>query len=253
MLILLPPSEGKSPARTGAPVRWDDLLFPELNDARRVVLEGLRRASAAGDAHSVLGVGPSLAADVQRNLALDAAPASAAHSIYSGVLYEALGYASMTPVQKRRARSQCVVISGLWGALGFGDRIPAYRLSMAVDLPGTGRLATYWKPHLAAPLTRHAGDGLVVDCRSSTYAAAWAAPPEQSAVVSVFQLRGGVRTVVSHFAKRTRGELARHLLTRRGTPPASPAALLTVTREKWAAELTPATTLRPAQLDILLD
>lgn len=253
MLILLPPSEGKSPARTGQPLEWEELMFPELNPARRAVLGGLQRASAASDAHAILGVGASLARDVQRNLLLDGAPAAAAHSIYSGVLYEALGYAGLTPVQKRRAREQCVVVSGLWGVIGLGDRIPAYRLSMAVDLPGTGRLATYWKQHLAAPLTRLAGQGLVVDCRSSTYAAAWAPPPQQSAAVNVFQLREGRRTVVSHFAKHTRGELARHLLTRRGTPPADPEALLRAAREKWTAELVPAGTRKPAQLNLLLD
>ncbi|TYC99481.1 peroxide stress protein YaaA [Arthrobacter echini] len=253
MLILLPPSEGKSPARTGHPFEWEELLFPELNPARRAVLSGLQRVSAASDAHAILGVGASLARDVQQNLLLDAAPAAAAHGIYSGVLYEALDYAGMTPVQKRRAREQCVVFSGLWGAIGFGDRIPAYRLSMAVDLPGTGRLATYWKQHLTAPLTRLAGHGLVVDCRSSTYAAAWAPPPQQSAAVNVFQLREGRRTVVSHFAKHTRGELARHLLTRRGTPPADPEALLRAAQEKWTAELVPAGARKPAQLNLLLD
>ncbi|WP_043445706.1 YaaA family protein [Arthrobacter sp. L77] len=253
MLILLPPSEGKSAARTGAPLHLDDLHFPELNDARRAVLHALRTASAADDAHAVLGVGASLAEDVARNLVLDVAPAAPAHDIYSGVLYDALDYAGMTAVQRRKARDQCVVVSALWGAVGFGDRIPAYRLSMSVDLPGTGRLATYWRKHLAAPLAHHAEDGLIVDCRSSTYAAAWASPPQQSAAVNVFQVRNGKRTVVSHFAKHTRGELARHLITRRGAAPATPDALLGAAREKWTAELEPATGRKPAQLNIVLD
>ncbi|MHA7181118.1 YaaA family protein [Arthrobacter sp. MDB2-24] len=253
MLILLPPSEGKSAARKGGPVHLEDLHFPELNDARRAVLAALKSASSAADAHAILGVGESLAADVARNLVLDVAPAAPAHDVYSGVLYDALGYAGMTPVQKRRAREHCVVVSGLWGAIAFGDPIPAYRLSMSVDLPGTGRLASFWKKHLASPLTEHAGAGLVVDCRSSTYAAAWAPPAQQSAAVNVVQLRNGRRTVVSHFAKHTRGEFARHLLTRRGTAPETAEALLKVAREKWTAELEPSGGRKPAQLTIVLD
>lgn len=253
MLILLPPSEGKSAARTGDPLVLEELAFPELTDARRAVLTALRAVSGHDDAHALLGVGASLAEDVRRNLVLDAVPAAPAHAVYSGVLYDALGYSTMTAVQKRRAREQCVVVSGLWGAIGFGDRIPAYRLSMSVDLPGTGRLASYWKRNLAAPLTERAGSDLIVDCRSSTYAAAWAPPPQQTVAVNVFQLRNGRPTVVSHFAKHTRGELARHLLTRRGSAPTSPEALLGVTRERWTAELGPATGRRPAQLDILID
>ncbi|MCU1631543.1 MAG: peroxide stress protein YaaA [Micrococcaceae bacterium] len=253
VLILLPPSEGKSAARKGEPFILQELHFPVLNEARRSVLDALRTASGTADAHALLGVGASLSEDVRRNLVLHEAPAAPAHDVYSGVLYDALGYARMTPVQKKKAREQCVVVSGLWGALGFGDRIPAYRLSMSVDLPGTGRLAAYWRKHLSAPLLEHAGSKLVVDCRSSTYTAAWAPPPLQTAAVNVFQFRGGKRTVVSHFAKHTRGELARHLLTRRGSAPSTPAALLRVTHEKWAAELEPATSRKPAQLNILLD
>jgi len=253
VLILLPPSEGKSVVRRGEAVRLDTLHFPELTAARRSVLAALKDASAADDAHAVLGVGRSLTADVRHNLMLDIAPAAPAHDIYIGVLFEALGYDTMTPVQQRKARERCVVVSGLWGAIGFGDLIPAYRLSMSVDLPGMGRLATYWKKQLVAPLLHRAGSGLIVDCRSSTYAAAWAPPPLQSAAVNVFQVRNGKRTVVSHFAKHTRGELARHLLTRRGTAPTAPEALLKAAQEQWTADLDPATARKPAQLNIILD
>jgi cytoplasmic iron level regulating protein YaaA (DUF328/UPF0246 family) len=253
VLILLPPSEGKSAAPTGNPVRLAELQFPELTDARNSVLTALGEVSAAEDAHAVLGVGFTLTADVQRNLVLDVEPAAPAHDIYSGVLYDALGYRRMTPMQQARARRDCVVVSGLWGAVGFGDAIPAYRLSMSVDLPSVGRLASYWKQHLAAPLSERAGTGLVVDCRSSTYAAAWAAPPQQSAAVNVFQLRNGRRTVVSHFAKHTRGELARHLVTRSGPAPETPMDLLEVAGEKWTADLDAPRGRKPAQLNILLD
>lgn len=253
MLILLPPSEGKAAASTGSPVRWEDLIFPELTQARCEVLRGLERVSSAADAHAVLGVGPSLAAEVRRNLVLGVEPAAPAHDVYSGVLYDALGYRSLTAEQQRRARDTCVVVSGMWGAVGLGDAIPAYRLSMSVDLPGVGRLAGYWKRHLAEPLTRRAGDGLVVDCRSSTYAAAWVPPSGRSAAVNVFRYRDGRRTVVSHSAKHTRGELARHLLTRSGPAPMTPADLLGAVRERWTAELVPPRGRKPAQLDIVLD
>lgn len=253
MLILLPPSEGKTAAPTGTPARLEDLSFPGLTDARRHVLAAVREASSAQDAHAVLGVGPSLAGEVRRNLGLDVEPAAPAHRIYTGVLYDALGYDSMDPEQQRRARRWCVVVSGLWGAIGLGDAIPAYRLSMSVALPGAGRLSTYWRGHLADPLAERAGDGLVVDCRSSTYAAAWAPPSQRTAAVNVVQVRHGRRTVVSHFAKHTRGEVARHLVTRPGAPPGTPDALLTAVRERWTAELVAATGRKPAQLVVVLD
>ena len=59
------------------------------------------------------------------------------------------------------------------GAVAPADRIPAYRLSMGVDLPGVGKLATAWRPHLAAALDARAAGDVVVDCRSAAYLAAW--------------------------------------------------------------------------------
>lgn len=251
MLILLPPSEGKEPAGKGDPFDAEALQFPELTPHRRQLLAALAEVSRAENALEVLGVGKSLAAEVTRNIALHTEPAAAAHSVYTGVLFEALGYARLDAAARARADASILVISALWGAVGFADRIPAYRLSMSVKLPDIGKLASWWKPKLAPVLNTRAGEGLVVDCRSSTYAAAWAPPAPNTVGVSVFQLRGGVRKVVSHFAKHTRGELASHLLTR-GTGVRTPSELLDAARERWEAELVPGSAKKPHQLNIIL-
>ena len=252
MLILLPPSEGKTAAAKGHPLELASLAFPELTDARLEVLAALSKASAHEDAHAVLGVGDSLAEEVLRNTELREVPAAPAHTVYSGVLYDALGYGTMTPAQKRKADAAVVVVSALWGAIGFADAVPAYRLSMSVELPGTGRLAPFWRKQLSAVLDERAGESLIVDCRSSTYATVWSGAPEQTVAVNVFQERNGKRTVVSHFAKHTRGELARHLLTRRGKQPATAEQLLRAASERWTCELVPATARKSAQLNVVL-
>ncbi|NJC22519.1 hypothetical protein BJ994_001595 [Arthrobacter pigmenti] len=252
MLILLPPSEGKSAAAKGDPLDLAGLAFPELAEARAEVLDALEKTSAHEDAHAILGVGASLADEIRRNLLLRDSPAAPAHAIYTGVLYDALGYRTMTAAQKRKTDAAVVVVSGLWGAIGFGDTIPAYRLSMSVDLPGIGKLTAFWRSRLASVLDARAGGSLVVDCRSSSYAAVWSPSTERTVAVNVLQERNGKRTVVSHFAKHTRGELARHLLTRRGKQPETPAHLLRAASELWTCELTPANTRRAAQLNIIL-
>lgn len=253
VLILLPPSEGKTPAISGSPVSSADLHFPELNTARRAVSQALAQVSGQPDALRQLGVGASLTNEVDRNTRLETEAAAPAHSIYSGVLYDALGYKSMTPTQKRKADDAVVVISGLWGAVTFADRIPAYRLSMSVALPDIGKLASFWKPRLKEALAAYSAGHLLVDCRSSTYAAAWTPSPERTVSVNVFTERDGTRKVVSHFAKHTRGELARHLLTRRGKAPNTPAQLLQAASERWTAELVDGTDRRAHALNIILD
>ncbi|PYI38111.1 peroxide stress protein YaaA [Arthrobacter psychrolactophilus] len=252
MLILLPPSEGKTPAADGSPVDLAELSFPELTTARQDVAVALAAISAQDDALSQLGVGASLVHEVSRNTRLAHEPAAPAHSIYSGVLFDALGYQSLTTPQKIKADAAVVVVSGLWGAVRFADRIPAYRLSMSVGLPGLGKLASFWKPKLASAMEDAAQGQLLVDCRSSTYAAAWVPAPERTVAVNVFTERDGTRKVVSHFAKHTRGELARHLLTRRGKAPETPAQLAKAAGEKWTVELVAGTARKAHALNIIL-
>ncbi|NMR19155.1 YaaA family protein [Cellulomonas fimi] len=233
MLVLLPPSEGKTAPARGAPVDLAALGAPGLTEHRSVVLDALATTSARPDAARVLGVGAGLADEVERNTRLRVASAARAASVYTGVLFAAAGLDRLPDGAARdRAHRSVRIVSALWGVLAPGDRIPAYRLSMAVDLPGVGPLAASWRPHLAAELDRRAGE-LVVDCRSTAYAAAWRPPTGARGWVAVSVLRelGGRRTVVSHNAKHARGELTRHLLVRSGRPPTTPEGLLAAARE----------------------
>lgn len=238
MLICLPPSEGKTPAPEGAaPVDLARLTAAEhLTDQRRAVLDALAAASARPDATDLLGVGASLGDEVARNTELEAAPTAAASRVYTGVLYAAAGLADLSADLTDVAARDVRVFSGLWGAVSPADLIPAYRLSMGVDLPGVGKLAAAWRPHLAAALDARAAGDVVVDCRSATYLAAWkpVTTGEGAAdwvTVRVVREADGRRTVVSHNAKHTRGVLTGHLLRRTGPAPTTAAALLDAARE----------------------
>lgn len=235
MLICLPPSEGKTPAPDGgAPVDLARLTAAEhLTDRRREVLDALAAVSTRPDAPEVLGVGASLAAEVARNADLKSAPTAPAAHVYTGVLYAAAGLADLPDDVAARAADDVRVFSGLWGAVSPADHIPAYRLSMGVDLPGVGRLAAAWRARLAAALDDRAAGDVVVDCRSAAYLAAW--KPDTTATdwvtVRVVRESAGRRTVVSHNAKHTRGVLTGHLLRRAGAAPSSATALLDAARE----------------------
>ncbi|RLY91143.1 peroxide stress protein YaaA [Kocuria tytonicola] len=217
MLILLPPSESKTAPAAGAPLDLDALDLPALTPDRAQLVRHLAEVSAREDALAVLGVGPSLADDVARNLAFDTAPAAPALEVYTGVLYDALGASTLSAEARAVADESLLVVSALWGAVRPTDRIPAYRLSMGTVLPGTGRLSTWWKPRLAPVLGELAAEQVVVDCRSAAYAAAWKAPVPRAVTVRVEQEKlDGTRSVVSHHAKHTRGLVARALCEFRG-------------------------------------
>jgi cytoplasmic iron level regulating protein YaaA (DUF328/UPF0246 family) len=256
VLVLLPPSEGKTrPSARRARFDLERLSWPELTAAREQVLDALEAASGAADALAVLGVGASLAADVEANLHLRTAPAAPAAEVYSGVLYDALDLATLTPSARRRAGRRLVVVSALWGAVRPVDRIPAYRLSMGTTLPGVGALAGFWRGQLGPTLTAAAGSGVVLDARSSTYQAAWSPPPDvarRTVAVRVLQDDGRHRTVVSHMAKHTRGLVVRHLLER-SSEPRSVRALAAAVGERFEYELTaPERAGRTWNLDVVV-
>ena len=126
MLILLPPSEGKTPAPAGnAPVSFADLSFPELTAERESVLEELTAVSLGPGALAELKVGASLEAEVERNTRLLTEPAQPAIRTYTGVLFEALDYASFSPAERDAAHWSLLISSALWGILRPEDAIPA--------------------------------------------------------------------------------------------------------------------------------
>ena len=90
MLILLPPSEGKTTPSSGAPMELSSLFLPTLTGERITVMGTLAAVSTAPDAAEVLGVGRAKLSDIEANLVLDTAPAGPAHQVFTGVLYDAL-------------------------------------------------------------------------------------------------------------------------------------------------------------------
>ena len=218
MLILLPPSEGKTAPRRGRPLDLSSLAFPDLEPYRAEMLDALVALCTTDEpaaAAEVLGLGRTQTDDVDSNARLPQAPTARVDAVYSGVVYEALDVHSLSTAARRRASSWLAVTSGLFGLLRPADRIPAYRLSGHVTLPGIGTVSTYWRHRLDSAVRGAAGRGLVVDLRSLTYASFWRPPPDLSTnvvTIRVLDARAGARTVVSHLNKATKGRIARALL-----------------------------------------
>ena len=223
MLIVLPPSEGKTVPSRGKPLDLAGLAFPTLTPAREAVLDALVRLCAEDpeDAGPVLGLGATQADLVTLDARLRTAATARADRVYSGVLYDALDVATLSAAAKRRAGSRLAVTSSLFGLVRPADRIPAYRLSGDTSLPGLGPVAGVWRDALGPAVTEATGRGLLVDLRSSTYAAFWRPPVDLAprvATVRVLHEVNGRRQVVSHFNKATKGRIVRAVLEDGGVP-----------------------------------
>jgi cytoplasmic iron level regulating protein YaaA (DUF328/UPF0246 family) len=178
VLLLLPPSQGKTAPERGRRAGLSTLAYPRLRDSRERLIDAV-------------------------DPALRRTPAVPAAELYTGVLFAALGLADLP-------WDGVLIASALWGVVRPGDRIPSYRLDMGAKPEGIGGLAAYWRVPLRAALPDR---GLVLDMRSGSYAAAWQPRRARHLAVRGFtEAPDGNRTVITHMAKRVRGELARLVL-----------------------------------------
>ncbi|MBI1349862.1 MAG: peroxide stress protein YaaA [Actinomycetales bacterium] len=255
MLILLPPSEGKSSPVCGPRLDLTSLSFPSLTPSRRTALGALTRLCRADvdEAAAVLGLGPTQRGEVGVNARLRREPCAPAIEVYTGVLYEALDASSLSPRARLRLDDSVAISSALWGLVRTTDLIPAYRLSGSVRLPRIGALSTVWRDPIGAVLTD--ADGLLLDLRSSAYASLGPVPrsaASRSATVRVLTERDGRRTVVSHSNKATKGHIVRALVKARRSPQDVDDLAHELVRAGFRVEIAAGKPRSPVTLDVIL-
>ena len=123
-------------------------------------------------------------------------------AVYSGVLYKALDYPTLSASAKARCEKSVVIISAKYGALSPSDRIEFYKEKIN---------SAAMRPIVEKKLAGYKHD-LIVDCRSSTYQAVWNAPEDVTVAIRASTVVDGERKVITHMSKKTRGEVTRHLL-----------------------------------------
>ncbi len=217
MLILLPPSEGKTAPERGPSLSLQSLDFAELNPDRERILDALIKVSKGprSRARTILGISERLDHEIDRNVEARQAPCAPAGEIYTGVLYDSLGWSTLTAAQRKRAGSRVAIASALFGLLRPTDVIPAYRLSADTTLPTIGTLRSAWSTAVPDAIRNAAQRGVILDLRSSAYVNLGPVPTdlaERTAVARVLQQKGAKRVVVSHHNKATKGRLVRSLL-----------------------------------------
>jgi len=221
LAILLPPSEGKAPG--GGRPAWkpsSGLFGRQLSEPRALLAGAL--ADLDGGTESVLGVG---GAHLQRarevNSSLVGSATLPAWQRYTGVVWDHIDPATLSPAAMDRARKSIVVISGLLGLVGFDDPIPDYKLKIgaALDVPSkTGRptrqkLAAFWQPHVSPILDRWLAGRMVIDLLPLEHRRAWSPSADSTILRMSFIDRHG--RSVGHDAKAAKGQFVRHLLTSR--------------------------------------
>jgi cytoplasmic iron level regulating protein YaaA (DUF328/UPF0246 family) len=161
-------------------------------------------------------------------------------NVYTGVLYQALDWASLSVAARKRGASAVVIISAKYGAVRPDQLIESYKekIDNSVMRAPVGRVLDTIKTPL------------IVDCRSSTYKTVWHSPVDKTVEVRISTVVDGVRTVVTHMSKKTRGEITRWLLQSRSLPK-TPEDLYAIVSEKYPCALTPSDGEEPWVLEVI--
>ena len=242
MRILLPPSAGKTTKESTNHLQLEKLWQAEhLTQTRRQLIDDVQNTALLADAAQIFKLGPKNAHEISQNLEVYDAPALAAWQLYDGVLYEAAKFAQIfssgdssqgsqsqggqgqgsqdqnRQSGQRQLEELTLVFSALFGPVRLTDLITPHRLSGSVKLPGQGSVASIWSKALKEMLTQQLSGHVIVDLRSAEYGAMYRPLRGGECVmlnigVAKVNLATGKRTVVSHWAKHTRGLLAGALL-----------------------------------------
>lgn len=147
---------------------------------------------------------------------------------FAGDTYQGLEAASLDDDEMAWAQEHLRILSGLYGILRPLDAIQQYRLEMGSRLK-TRRgksLYDYWGDDLAKALNAQAekiGADVLVNCASQEYFGAVPVKTLKMKVVTpqFFEDKNGTPKIVSFYAKKARGAMARYIIQNRITSPES--------------------------------
>jgi hypothetical protein len=141
---------------------------------------------------------------------------------FDGDVYDGLQARTLRTADLSWAQAHVVILSGLYGALRPLDRLQPYRLEMGSSLanPGGRHLYDFWGDTLAEYLNNRLAEErrpVVVNLASQEYARAALRPALKARVIhcQFEEGKGGEYRIVSFFAKRARGLMARWAIENR--------------------------------------
>ncbi len=138
---------------------------------------------------------------------------------FAGDTFQGFDAATLDEDGQRRAQRQMRILSGLYGVLRPMDAIQPYRLEMGSRLKtrrGTN-LYQFWGDRIAKALNEAAeefGTDVLVNCASLEYFSAVDRTVLKPKVITpqFYELKTGTPKIVSFFAKKARGSMARFIV-----------------------------------------
>lgn len=202
-----------------------DPIFPQ--DAAKLARAGGRLSRKA--LQDLMDISPDLAKLNQQRFrdfaeAPEGAQTRPAAWAFAGDTYQGLEMASLGEDAQRWADEHLRILSGLYGLLAPRDGIQPYRLEMGSRLKTRrgGSLYAYWGDRISKALNAQAeaaGSSLLVNCASQEYFGAVDQKALKLDVITPVFMEEKPQgpKIVSFFAKRARGAMARFVMENRIT------------------------------------
>jgi cytoplasmic iron level regulating protein YaaA (DUF328/UPF0246 family) len=159
--------------------------------------------------------------------------------VYTGVLYAALRWSSLTKVQQKLGQSCLAIISAKYGVVRPLDPIEPYKEKIK-----NKKMAAQ-----VADVLDDAESELIIDCRSSTYQTVWQSPVAITVEIKVFTKIDGEKKVITHMSKKTRGEVTHHILKSTKIP-SNPIELEAIVSQQFECELIDGSKKKPWVLEV---
>jgi len=146
---------------------------------------------------------------------------------FRGDVYTGLDADTLSSAQLGFAQKHLRILSGLYGLLRPLDLIQPYRLEMGLKFANRGgrNLYEFWGDVIGAELNRElkkSGSNVMVNLASNEYFQAVRPRTLDAEIITpVFKdLKGGKYKIISFYAKKARGQMARFIIERELTEPA---------------------------------
>lgn len=192
-------------------------------------LAGHARQLTLGDWKSMMGLSDNLAKlnrDRFRDFASDPETDKTRPAVYAfaGDTYVGFDAASLDPDTRNYAQKYMRILSGLYGVLRPLDGIQPYRLEMGSRLKtrrGTS-LYDFWGDEISKALNDTAAEtksDVLINCASQEYFGAVDLNALNMRVITpqFYDIKNGTPKIVSFFAKKARGAMARFIVENRVT------------------------------------
>lgn len=218
MIVVLSPSKSMDME----PSKRTDFTQPKFLEQSKKLISKARKFSKP-ELMKFMGISEKLAElNLQRfqdwNPPFSIDNAKQAMLTFTGDVYDGLDSNSLKECDITFAQNHLRILSGLYGLLKPLDLIQPYRLEMGCpfETHGAKNLYAFWKETVTAELNRTKGEVLVNLASNEYFKAIDKRALEKQIISPIFKdEKNGTFKIISFYAKKARGSMARHIIKNR--------------------------------------